>query len=90
MNSAAIHDTCKSKTLILSFNKFGLCIIYDELMCIHYDIVFYTVQSAENEMSFPCSVDANKFTVATIDNFDHNKGTLSGIGLSYDTIAVLF
>ena len=41
-------------------------------------------------MSFPCSVDANKFTVATIDNFDHNKGTLSGIGLSYDTIAVLF
>ena len=41
-------------------------------------------------MLLPCSVDANKFTVAAFDNFDHNKGTLPGIGLSHDTIAVMF
>ena len=56
----------------------------------HHDIVSFTVQSAENEMPFLCSVDANIFTVAAFDNFDHNKDTLSGIGLSHATVAVMF
>ena len=58
-------------------------------MCIHHDIVSYTIQSAENEMPFLCSIDANKFTVAAFYNFDHNKDTLCGIGLSHDTVAVM-
>lgn len=90
MNSVAIHDTCKSKTLISSFNKFGLCISYDELMRIHHDTASYTVQSAENGMPLPSSLDANKFTMAAFDNFDHNESTLSGIGSSHDTVAVVF
>ena len=40
MNSVAIHDTCKSKTLISSFNQFGLCINYDELMRINHPSYF--------------------------------------------------
>ena len=90
MNSVAIHDTRKSKTLISSFNNFGLCISYDELMRIHHDIASYTVQSAENGMPLPSSLDANNFTIAAFDNFDHNERTLSGIGSSHDTVAVMF
>ena len=90
MNSVAIHDTCKSKTLISSFNKFGLCISYDELMRIHHDIASYTAQSAENDMQLPSSLDVNRFTMAAFDNFDHIENTLSGIDSSHDTVAVVF
>ena len=90
MNSVAIHDICKSKTLISSFNKFGLCISYDELMRIHHDTASYAVQSAENDMPLPSNLDAKRFTMATFDNFDNIESTLSGIGSSHDTVAVVF
>ena len=90
MNSVAIHDTCKSKTLISGFNKFGLCISYDELMRIHHDIATYTAQSAENDMQLPSSLDVNRFTMAAFDNFDHIVNTLSSIDSSHDTVAEVF
>lgn len=59
-------------------------------MRIHYDTESYTVQSAENGMPLPSSLDVNKFTMAAYDNFDHNESTLSGISSSHDTVAVVF
>ena len=87
MNSVAIHGTCKSKTLISSFNKFGLCISYDELMYIHRNIASYTVQSVENGMPLLFSVDANKFTVAVMlqnkTNSQQGKPNVSQINVAH-------
>lgn len=90
MNSVAIHNTCKSKTLITNFNRFGLCVSYNELMRIHHDLASFTVQSSENGLPLPSSFDAKKFTMAAFDNFDHIESTLSGNGSSHDTVAVVF
>jgi len=90
MNSQAIYDTCKSKTLIKSFNRFGFCCSYDELLRHHNDMATYVVESSGDGMPFPSHFGTSQFTVGAFDNFDHDEATLSGIGGSHDTVSVLF
>ena len=90
MNSEAIYDACKSATLITSFNHFGLCLSYDELMRFQNDMATFTVKSCDEAVPFPNHFDRSMFTTAAFDNFDHEEATLSGIGGSHDTVSVLF
>lgn len=90
LNSQVIHNTCKSANLIKSFNRFGLCSSYDELLRLHNDIASFTVESAQESVPFPSHFDESQFTIAAFDNFDHDEATLSGIGGSHDTVTVLF
>ena len=90
MNSQAIYDSCKSATLITSFNRFGLCASYDELLRHQSDMASYTVESSSDTVPFPSHFDKTVFTVGAFDNFDHDEANLSGMGGSHDTVAVLF
>ena len=90
MNSEAIYDACKSATLITSFNHFGLCTSYDELMRFQNDMASYTIESCDDAVPFPSHFNRSMFTMAAFDNFDHEEATLSGIGGSHDTVTVLF
>ena len=90
MNSEAIYDACKSATLITSFNHFGLCTSYDELLRYQNDMASFTIESCEGGVPFPSNFNSNMFTMAAFDNFDHEEATLSGIGGSHDTVTVLF
>ena len=90
MNSQAIYDACKSATLITSFNRYGLCSSYDELLRHHTDMATFIVESSSNEVPFPSHFGSSQFTIAAFDNFDHDEATLSGIGGSHDTVSVLF
>ena len=92
MNSEAIYDACKSSTLITSFNHFGLCTSYDELLRFQNDMASFTIEASEGDVHvpFPSHFTRNMFTMAAFDNFDHEEATLSGIGGSHDTVTVLF
>lgn len=90
MNSQAIYDSCKSASLITSFNRFGLCSSYDELMRHHNDMALYTVESGHETVPFPSHFEKSMYTIAAFDNFDHDESTLSGMGGSHDTVTVLF
>ena len=90
MNSEAIYESCKSATLITSFNHLGLCVSYQELMRHQTDMATYSVKSSKDTVPFPSHFNASMFTMAAIDNFDHDEATLSGIGGSHDTVTVLF
>ena len=90
MNSEAIYDSCKSATLITSFNHFGLCTSYDELMRFQNDLASFTVEASIEAVPFPSHFSKSNFTMAAFDNFDHEEETLSGIGGSHDTVTVLF
>ena len=87
--SQVMYDTCKSATLIKSFNRFGLCTSYDELMRNHNDMAMHVKNSGEDD-PFPINFSQSEFTIAAIDNFDHDEATLLGIGGSHDTVTVLF
>ena len=44
MNAQAIHETCKSRTLIPSFNHLGQCIGYDKVRRYHTDMATLTAE----------------------------------------------
>ena len=89
MNSEAIYNACRSKTLIYSFNRFGLSISYDELLRYHSDMASFVVEASRNQIPLPSHFQPCKFTIGALDNFDHEEATLSGIGVSHDTVMIL-
>ena len=90
MNSQAIYEACRSATLITSFNRYRLCISYDEVQRHHNDMGRFIVELSSDEVPFPSHFGSSQFTIAAFDNFDHDEATLSGIGGSHDTVSVLF
>ena len=50
IGAEAIHSTCKSKTLITSFNHFGLAMSYDELLRYYNYMASYVVESHDTDI----------------------------------------
>lgn len=90
LNSQAIYEACKSKTLFKCFNSYGLCIGYNEVLRQRNDLARFVVESGSDEVPFPSHLSSSQFTIAAFDNFDHDESNLSGIGGSHDTVSVLF
>ena len=89
LNAEAIHNTCRSRTLISSLNHFGLSISYDELLRYHNDMAAYVLESSDTKVPLPSHFDPESETMGAMDNFDHEEATLSGIGGSHDTVSIL-
>ena len=49
----------------------------------------FVVESHGTEIPLPFHFDPEIMTFAAIDNFDHEEGTMSGIGGSHDTVSIL-
>lgn len=87
----AIHETCKSKTLITSLNHIGLCISYESLQRMNYSFAARAVSLSENNRVPLSPHFARDIPLsASMDNFDHEEDTKSGIGGTHDTVLVLF
>ena len=89
LNSEAIYNACRSKTLISSLNRFGLATSYDEVLRYHCDMASYITESNRGQVPLPSQFDRSRFTIGAFDNFDHEENTLSGIGGSHDTVSIL-
>ena len=89
LNSEAVYNACRSKLLVSCLNRFGLAISYDEILRYHSDMASYVVESSQCGAPLPSNFDSKEFTMGAFDNFDHEEGTLSGIGGSHDTVLVL-
>ena len=88
MNSHAIYDTCKSRTLITSFNRLGLCESYNSVKRQRRDLAKYAIikNNTESIICLPSHVSATSFTLAAFDNFDHlDRNSLSGGSGAHDT-----
>ena len=87
----AIHETCKSKTLITSLNHIGLCISYESLQRMNYSFAARAVSLSENNRVPLSPHFARDIPLcASMENFDHEEDTKSGIGGTHDTELVLF
>ncbi|KAK4328604.1 hypothetical protein Pmani_001080 [Petrolisthes manimaculis] len=86
LNSEAIYNTCRSKTL---FNKFGLAISFDEILRYHSDMTYYVIATSQDLVSHPSQLKPSQFTLRAFDKFDHKETTMSGTGGSHDTVMFL-
>lgn len=82
-----VHDKCRGKNLIPSFNRIGVSISYDDVLRIRNDLAAYTVEVSQDNVPIPCHFQKDKFITAA---FDHNEATLSGLDSIHDTVTVLF
>jgi hypothetical protein len=90
MNSQSIYEACRSATLIKSFNRYGLCITYDEIQRYNNDnMTRFIVKSSSDNVPYSSHFGSSQFTIAAFDNFDHEEETLSGIWNSNGTVDVL-
>ena len=71
LNAQSIHDKCKSRELITSFNHYGLAISYNELQRYHNDMASFIMQPRHGNIPMPFQFDPEMFTLAAFDNFDH-------------------
>ena len=94
MNATEIYERCKSRELITSFNKNGLCVGYNAMKSHSSDLTKYAVvsgQGKERNVALPSHFSPSSFTVAAFDNFDHpDKNTLSGNASAHDTAVTVF
>lgn len=94
MNASEIYEKCRSKELITSFNRSGLCISYKTMKKHRNNLAKYTIVRSMKEnqrVPLPSHFCPSKFTLAAFDNFDHgDKNTISGKFSAHDTAITLF
>ena len=92
MNAAEIYKKCKSRELITSFNRCGVCVSYNSMKRHREALAKYAVRRSEpSGIPLPSHFSLNHFTLAAFDNFDHDdKYTLSGLSSSHNTASHYF
>ena len=92
MNVVETYERCKSKKLITSFNRSGLCITYANMKKYRNDLAKFAISnSSEFSLLILSHFPSITFTISAFDNFDHvDENTLSGKSGSYDTVITLF
>ena len=82
MNSHTIYEACKSRDLITSFNRLGLCVSYNSMKRQRRDMAKYAILEHSNRSIIP---------MAAFDNFDHlDRNSLTGSFGAHDTAITLF
>ena len=87
MNSSAIYKKCKSRELLTSFNRLGLCTSYKETKR-HRNNLAKLAISSSNDIDIPLATHFSKsqFTIAAMDNFDHfDFNSITGTAGTHDT-----
>ena len=92
MNSVEIYEKCKSRELITSFNKSGLCVSYASMKKHRNNLAKRAVLQGKNTgVPLPSHFSTESFTLAAFDNFDHaDRNTLSGTYSTHDPVLTLF
>ena len=84
-----LHTKTRKKGLVDALFELGLCISYDRVMCISTDLGNNVCQYYHSTGAVcPPNLSKNVFTVAAVDNIDHNpssstsKSSFHGTGIS--------
>ena len=92
MVSHNIYEKCKSREVITSLNKVGVCVSYNEILRARDDLAKYTIaRSMDCHIPLPSHFTNDKFTFAAFDNFDHqDQSSASGKFSNHDTVMTVF
>lgn len=86
----SVHNSSKSKSLVMCLNRTGISISYDEVQRYRTGLALQTAQADKNDRPLPRNFDTKGFTTAEFDNFDHEEATLSGLKGTHNTVSLLF
>ena len=91
MNSSAIYEKCKSRELLTSFNRLGLCSSYKETKLHRNNLAKLAIsRSNDTGITLPTHFSKSQFTIAAMDNFDHSDfNSLTGTAGTHDTAMTL-
>ena len=87
-----IHDKCKNRELITTFNHIGVSMSCIQVQRAKSELAQYTLQQCEKlHVSLPSHFSKEMFTLAAFDNFDHqDRSSPSGTKSNHDTVMTLF
>ena len=87
----ATHEFSRSKTVIQTLNRIGLCMNYDELERQDHPLICSTIARGDGyRVPLPPVISLPEIIQGAMGNFDHEEDTKSGIGRSHDTVRVIF
>ena len=91
MTGHNVYDTCKSRELITTLNRVGVSTSYNEVRRARSNLANFCFTSSENSnVPIPRHFVSDKFTLAQMDNFDHqDKSSPSGTKSNHDTVMTL-
>ena len=85
-----IFNTTRSKTTVKILNRLGLSISYEEILRVRTRLATYAKLTFETSIPLASHFNTESYVTDAFDNFDHNEATLSGLGATHDTVAVIF
>ena len=87
----AVHEASRSKRVTTILNRWGLLISYYEMMRIDTRLAKRTIIEAGNfRVPVGETIESGTIVQGAMDNFDHDKNTISGKNGSHDRILMLF
>lgn len=72
MASHNIYKKCKSREVITSSNRVGVCVSYNEILRTRDNLARYTIAKSKNS-HIPLHFINENFTFSAWDNFDHQE-----------------
>ena len=87
-----VCNKCKSRELITTLNRIGVCVSYNEVQRCRKNLAHYSCIEGENDgVPITSHFVHENFTIAAFDNFDHaDRSSSSGLMSNHDTVMVLF
>ena len=87
-----VYDKCKSRELITTLNRIGVCVSYNEVQRSRKNLAHYScIEGEKYGVPIPSHFVHESFTIAAFDNFDHvDRSSSSGMMSSHDSVMVLF
>ena len=87
----SIHDKCQSKQFIQILNNLGMCVSYDKICKMDFNLVDRLNRSCgENKVPLPEFITITSIIHASMYNFDHTENSKSGKGSNHDPVMMLF
>ena len=87
-----VYDKCKSRELITTLNRIGVCVSYNEIQRSRKNLAHFAFKEGEKYgVPIPSHFVRENFTIAALDNFDHaDRSSPTGMMSNHDTVMVLF
>ena len=92
MNSHAFYEKCRSRELLTSFNRIGLCISYKQVREDRTSLAKYAIVANErSHVPIQIHFSFNIFSIAALNNIDHiDRNSLTGVLSAHGTAMSLF
>lgn len=85
-----VYFLTKSKNLITILNRFGMSVSYDQILRGRTGLALFALNRSGGRVPLPNHFTTHGYVTVSLDNFDFNEATISGLQSTHDNVVVLF